>query len=78
MKTAISLPDDLFRRAEALARKLGVPRSRLYALALEEYLGRHGPANVTADLDRVYEDQPSDLDPLLATLQGAVIDEVEW
>ncbi len=41
VKTAVSLPEDVFERAEELARSLGTSRSRLYALALEEYLRRH-------------------------------------
>ena len=40
MKTAISLPDDLFADAEALAQQLEMSRSRLYVAALREYLAR--------------------------------------
>ena len=43
VKVAISLPDQLFQRADALAGRLGVSRSRLYADALAEYLlSQHG------------------------------------
>jgi len=38
IKTAISLDADLFRDAQAAARKLGVPRSRLFSFALREFL----------------------------------------
>ena len=48
MKTAVSLPDDLFRLAEAAARRLGVSRSELYANAIAEYLDRE-----TAKIDRL-------------------------
>jgi metal-responsive CopG/Arc/MetJ family transcriptional regulator len=45
MKTAISMPDDLFRRAEAAARRLRVSRSELYAKAIAEFLeGQQGKA----------------------------------
>jgi hypothetical protein len=40
MKTAISLPDDLFDQAEAAARDLGMSRSKLIRTALEEFLRR--------------------------------------
>ena len=40
MKTAISLPDDLFRLAETAARKLRMSRSQLYATAVAEFLER--------------------------------------
>ncbi len=53
MKTAISVPDDVFERAERLARRAGRSRSELYSAALREYVARHEPDDVTAMLDRV-------------------------
>jgi predicted transcriptional regulator len=53
MKTAISVPDDLFDRADHLARSTRRSRSELYSAALREYLVRHAPDEVTAALDRV-------------------------
>lgn len=38
MKTAISLPDDLFLQAEEFAKRLGISRSELYANALREFI----------------------------------------
>ena len=46
MKTAISIPDDVFEEAERLARRMGKSRSRLYQHALAEYVARHAPGNV--------------------------------
>jgi predicted transcriptional regulator len=59
MKTAVSLPDLIFERAERQADRLGVTRSRLYALALEQYLDRADEQvdPVTEALNRVYADQ---------------------
>ena len=45
MKTAISIPDDLFREVEACSRRLKLSRSRLFASAAREYLARQGAAN---------------------------------
>lgn len=56
MKTAVSLPDEVFEGAERLARKLGRSRSELYREALIEYVARHTPAEVTEALDRVVEE----------------------
>ena len=42
MKTAISIPDDLFRQVAACSRRLKLSRSRLFATAAREYLARHG------------------------------------
>lgn len=75
MKTAISLPDELFRKAEAMAARLGIPRSRLYAQALGEYLETHEPVHVTKALDAVYSDMDSALDPAVATAQATAVEE---
>lgn len=58
MKTAVSLPNDVYARAERVARRLGRTRSALYAEALLEYLDRHEheQVRVTAVLDEVYGD----------------------
>lgn len=56
MKTAISVPDDVFNRAEQLARRQGRSRSELYSAAVREYVARHAPDDVTEALDRVVED----------------------
>lgn len=53
MRTAVSLPDELFQAAERHARRLRKSRSRLYAEAIAEYLDRHVPDEVTAAMDRV-------------------------
>ena len=56
MKTAISIPDDLFADAEHLARELKKSRSRLYGDAVREYVARHSAESVTAALDSVCAD----------------------
>ncbi len=51
MKTAVSVPDDLFARVDRLARRSRRSRSEVYSAALREYLARHAPDEVTAALD---------------------------
>jgi histone H3/H4 len=53
MKTAISLPDAVFREAERFARHAKKSRSKLYAEALSEYLSRHSPDEITESLNQV-------------------------
>ncbi len=53
MKTAISLPDRVFREAERFARRARKTRSRLYAEALAEYLARHAPDDITESINQV-------------------------
>ena len=54
MKTAISIPNPLFEVAEQTAQYMGIPRSRLYAAALEEYLAQHNGEMITQKLNEVY------------------------
>jgi len=78
MKTAISIPDEVFNAAEEMAERLGVNRSQLYVTALREYLEAHRSRGVTARLDEVYEYQDSSLDLCVAEAQSASFDEEDW
>ncbi|MDA8393215.1 MAG: ChpI protein [Actinomycetota bacterium] len=53
VKTAVSVPDDLYDRAEQAAKQLGVNRSQLYARALAKYLQDIGPDPVTDRLNEL-------------------------
>jgi metal-responsive CopG/Arc/MetJ family transcriptional regulator len=78
MKTAISLPDEVFAAAELAARRLGVSRSQLYAQAVAEFLERHRGMGVREALDSVYSTEGSRLDHTLATMQAASLPDEEW
>lgn len=54
MKTAISIPEPVFRSAEQLAQRLGVSRSELYSKAVAELIERHREDLVTSRLNEVY------------------------
>lgn len=51
MKVAVSLPDDVFAEGEALARRLSVSRSKLYARAIEEFAERHDEDAITTAIN---------------------------
>jgi metal-responsive CopG/Arc/MetJ family transcriptional regulator len=78
MKTAISIPDKVFRSADALARRLGVSRSQLYATAVSEFLSKYQGRQVTKCLDSVYAEEDSSLSPNLAMLQLKSLPREEW
>lgn len=78
MKTAISIPDPLFEAAEKFARHKGLSRSQLYAIALQEYLQSHQPDQITQQLDAIYADEDSTIDPLFVSLQAHTISEENW
>jgi metal-responsive CopG/Arc/MetJ family transcriptional regulator len=59
MKTAISIPDPLFESVDALAKRLGVSRSALYARALEAFLADQRKGAITRRLDAVYNREPA-------------------
>lgn len=78
MKTAVSLPDELFRRGEAAARRLKVSRSQLYANALERFLQEEESSAVTAKLNEVYARNDSSLDPAFREAQLRILRKERW
>ena len=78
MKTAISVPDDLFRAAEATARRLRVSRSKLYATALADFLERQQSNTITERLNEIYKRRPAKLDPNLHRAQLKSIQKESW
>jgi metal-responsive CopG/Arc/MetJ family transcriptional regulator len=78
MKTAISIPDDIFASADQLAEQLGVSRSELYATAVAEFVAKHQATDVTARLDQLYATQPSRLEPALRRTQARAARRAEW
>jgi len=55
MKTAISLSDTLFEKAEKTAQYMGISRSKLFVNALEEYILKHNGEMIMQKLNEVYE-----------------------
>ena len=78
MKTAISIPDSLFKHAEDTARKLGISRSRLFSIAIKEFLRFHSDVNVTESLDKIYEHESSSMDEKIQEMQAHSIAKEEW
>jgi len=78
MKTAISLPDDLFAALDALAKKLGIPRSRLVAEALAEYVAKHRTRRITERLDAVYGAEPAEVPGPIRKAQRKIVGQDDW
>ncbi|MFQ5548356.1 MAG: hypothetical protein ACE5FV_08700 [Woeseia sp.] len=80
MKTAISIPDQIFEAAERLAMRLGVSRSELYSKAVANYLDENRHHGVRERLDAVYQAEPESarLDDDIARIQSASIPEEKW
>lgn len=78
MKTAVSVPDEVFESAERLAQRLGMSRSELYANALRQYVRELSGERVTSRLDEIYGAEEDNLDPALARMQGRSLPKEEW
>jgi len=78
MKTAVSLPDDLFQAADSLARKLGMTRSGLFATAVADYIARHRGSRVTERLNEVYSTEDNSLDGAWQAEQDRMLRRSEW
>ena len=78
MKTAVSIPDDVFERAERLARRTKKSRSQLYSDALKEYVARHAPEDVTDALDRVCAQLGNPADGFVALATLRILNRSEW
>lgn len=79
MKIAISVPDRVHRAAEEAARRLGLPRSRFYARAVEAFLRQASDEEVTERLNAVYgRDQVATPDPFLTNAAATRFRKTKW
>src|SRR5258708_4054186 len=85
MKTAISIPENVYADAQRLARKLKKSRSQLYSEAIAEYIARHDDDEVTEAMNRVCDaSDPEDIAWSAAGIfpsqedQVPVFDDLSW
>jgi metal-responsive CopG/Arc/MetJ family transcriptional regulator len=78
MKVAVSVPDPIFEAAERMAQERRIPRSQLFAQALEEYIARHASEAVTAQLNEVYARTESGMEAPLLRAQLANLKHEAW
>jgi antitoxin MazE6 len=78
MKTAISIPDRIFRDAERLAEQLKKSRSQMYTEAVAEYVARHDPDSITDRINAVCDEVDTRPDPFAAEAARRILDRTEW
>lgn len=78
MKTAVSVPNEVFERADRLAKRLEVSRSELYSRALREFLARHSADEVTQALDQLCEELDTSSDEFVREASRRVLEATEW
>jgi metal-responsive CopG/Arc/MetJ family transcriptional regulator len=81
VKTAISIDKPLFEQADAVARELNIPRSRVFVIALQEYLRRRQHRRLLDQINAVYgdglDDEERDLLRHLAPHQRQIMESAE-
>ena len=78
MKIAVSVPDDVYERAERLARREKRSRSEVYSTALREYVARHEPDQITEALDRTIAGVGQGTDDFVTSAGKRVLEASEW
>jgi metal-responsive CopG/Arc/MetJ family transcriptional regulator len=78
MKTAVSIPDNVFEEAERLASELRTSRSQLYSRALQEFVARHAPDRLTEAMNRVVDEVGPEIDDFSQSAARRVFERVEW
>jgi len=78
METTISLPNEVFQKAEEAAAALGISRNELYAAALLQYLREKGDDEITERLNQVYTETDSEMDDLSQQLQIVSLPMEQW
>jgi metal-responsive CopG/Arc/MetJ family transcriptional regulator len=78
MKTAISIPDDIFISADHLAKRLNMSRSEFYRRAIQQYIAEYRHTGVKEKLDQVYASENASVDPAVLNAQAISIPREEW
>jgi metal-responsive CopG/Arc/MetJ family transcriptional regulator len=78
MKTAVSIPDDVFEKAERFARRTKRSRSEVFSAALREYIARHAPDEVTDAINRAVDELGEERDEFVAAAARRVLEKTDW
>jgi len=80
MKTAISIPDPIFKSAEGAAKKLGISRSEFYTRAVSEYISSIDERKIIDSLNAIYSNERASVDKSIYRLQYSTVkeDREEW
>lgn len=78
MKTAVSLPDEIFADAERLRRRLRKSRSELYREALADYVSRHDPDAITEAMNEVMKRVGAKADPVVTAAARRILERTDW
>lgn len=74
MRTAVSIPDDVFEKVERFARRAKRSRSEVFTSALQEYIARHDPDEVTDAINRAVDEIGDQADEFVAGAARRVLE----
>ncbi len=69
IKTAISIEKPIFEQMNVLAKDLNISRSRLFALAAQEFIQRHKNIELLQLLNQAYDDLPEP-EPIVSKMRS--------
>ena len=78
MKTAVSIPDEVFEKVERLARREKRSRSEVFSAALKEYVARHAPDEVTEAINRACDEIDEQTDEFTVAASRRILERTEW
>ena len=82
VKTAISLEEDLFRQVNKLASDMHVSRSKLFTLAVQDYLKKQENRKLLAQLNAAYSDTPNEEESKISNSmrnkQRSIVEQESW
>jgi hypothetical protein len=78
MKTAVSIPDEVFEKAERLARRMKKSRSEVFSRALSEYVARHAPDHVTETMNEVCDEIGLEPDRFISAASKRLLERTDW
>jgi len=78
MKTAVSIQDEIFQKAERMARRMKKSRSRLFSDALREYLARHSPDEITDAMNAAVGETGEGSDEFASEASRRGLERTEW
>ena len=82
VKTAISMPEGLFKELEAAAEEMQLSRSKVFALAVKEFLRERENRRMLDQLNRIYgvelDEEERNLAKAMKTRLRRLIAREEW
>ena len=78
MKTAISVPDEIFQLSEKLAKKLKISRSKVFAMGVEKLGKEFQGEDTTTRLNEYYSKEKAEVDPVILKMAILSLPKDEW